>query len=203
MLHCSSDTVSHPLRRGLSIQGIVILHQYATRFYLDIDLKLRHVQFQQFLTYGLASYGIFRQHPHLVGVGDGRMESIVGGNACVGIVLVAQRLVEGVADLMEVFTHRHIVNLQAKSQCVDKHAHRVGNLQVRAAAADGADIYLAVVGVARDHITGGGEIQMGRRDVVLSAENGGFVEVGGTECLANKSLLVGLGQVGRNLARSF
>ena len=101
---------------------------------------------------------------------------------------------------MEIFGHRHIVNLKAEGKRVDKHTHGIGNFQVGAAAADSAQIDLAVVSVARYHITRGSEEQMGRRDFLLAAEGCGLFVVGGADGLADESLVVGVGQVGRNLA---
>ena len=60
---------------------------------------------------------------------------------------MAQRLVEGLTHLFQIFAHRHIVDLQSEGERVDKHTNRIGNLQVRTSAADGAEIHLAVVGV--------------------------------------------------------
>ena len=119
---------------------------------------------------------------------------------------MAQRLIEGVTDLMQIVGHRHIVNLQTESEGVDEHTHCVGNLQVRASAADGTEVDLAVVGVARDDIAGGSEEEVGGGDVVLAAECGegsDSVAAYGTESLADKALSVGLGKVGGNLAGSF
>ena len=100
---------------------------------------------------------------------------------------------------MQVVGHRHVVDLQAEGKGVDKHTHRIRNLQVRAPAADGREIDLTVVGITRDDVTRGSEEKMGRRDILLTAEGSSTIHFGRTDGLADKALLVALGQVGRNL----
>ena len=116
---------------------------------------------------------------------------------------MAQRFVEGVAYLFQIFSHRHVVNLQAKRKGVDKHTHRIGNLQIRTAAANRREIHLAVVGIARDDVTRCSKIKVSWRDFLLTAEGRSFVQIRWAHSLADKALLVALGQVGRNLARPF
>ena len=135
-------------RQSIGVEGIIVLYYHTTRLNLDIDLKLRHVQFEQLLTDGLTANGVLRQHTYLIGESDGRHETIVGSDACKRIVLVAQGLVEGIADLTQIVCHRHVVNLQTEGEGIHEHTYRIGNLEVRASVTNGADINLAIVGVA-------------------------------------------------------
>ena len=146
---------------------------------------------------------ILREHAHLIGVGDSGHETKVGSDTGEGIVLMAQRLVEGLAHLFQVFAHRHIADVQTEGERVDEHTHRIGNLQIRASAADGAEIHFAVVGVTRDDIARGSEEEVSRCNFLLTAEGGSLDIIGRADSLADKALLVSLGQVGRNLARAF
>ena len=116
---------------------------------------------------------------------------------------MAQRLVESLTHLFQVFAHRHIVNLQSEGEGVDEHTHRVGNLQIRTSAADGAEIHLAVIGVTRDDIARGCEEEVSWCDLLLTAESGSLVVIRRADSLADKALLVCLGQIGRNLTRTF
>ena len=113
---------------------------------------------------------------------------------------MAQSLVEGLAGGAKEVADRYIVDVHAQGECVDKHTNGVGNLQVRTTAADRAEIHLTVVGIARYHIGCGCQEQMGRRDFLLAAENSCALEVGHANLFANPSLLIGLRQVGGNLA---
>ena len=88
-----------------------------------------------------------REHTHLIGVGNRGTEAVVGSDAGKGVVLVPQRLVKGVAGMLQEPVHGHVVDAHAQGERVDKHAHRVGNLEVAATAAHGAQIDIAVVGV--------------------------------------------------------
>ena len=148
----SHDALGQGIAQTVGVEGIIVLNNHATRLNLNVNLELRHVQLQQFLADGLSAYGVLRQHAHLIGIGDGRMETIIGGDAGKGIVLVAQCLVEGIAGLTEEVGHRHVIDTEAEGEGVDEHTHGVGNLQVRTATADGTEIYIAVVGVAADNV---------------------------------------------------
>ena len=195
-----SDAFGQRLAYCLRVEGIVILHHHAARLYLDVNLKLRNVQLEHFLTDKLPADSIFRQHTHLVGVGNSGTEAIVGSDAGEGIVLVAQRLVEGLAGLPQERADGGVVDVESEGEGVDKHTHRVGNLQVRATAAHRAEIYFAIVRIARDDVAHSSQIQVCRCDVMLSAEGSGFVEVSRADGFANKALTISLGQVGRYLA---
>ena len=197
-----SDALSQSLAQRFGIDGVVVLHHHTARFYLDVDLELRYVQLQKLLTDMLSAHLIFRQHAHLVGIGDGRTETIVGGDACKGIVFVAQRLVEGLAHLLQEVGHRDIIDVQPEGERVDEHTHRVGYLQIGTPTAHGAEIHLAVVGIARDDIGRSGQEEVSRCDVLLSAETGHPVVIDSFDGLADVSLLVGFGQVGGYLAGS-
>ena len=101
----------------------------------------------------------------MIGVGDGRRETIVGGDAGEGIVLMLQGLYDVVTGLTQEFTDGDVTDVDAEGQCIDKHTCCFGYLQVRATTADGAEPYFPVVGVARNDITRSGEQQLCRRDV--------------------------------------
>ena len=199
----SHDAFGHAACKAGRVETVVVLHHYATRLDLDVDLELGHLEFEQLLPYRLAAYGVFRKHTHLIGIGDGGTETIVGGDACKGIILVTQGLVEHFAGSAQEFADRHIIDRHAECQRVDKHTHGVGNLEVAASAADGAEIDVAVVGVARHHVGGGTEEQVCRRDALVAAEGCQSLVVGQTDLLADMTLVVGLRQVGRNLAGTF
>ena len=51
-----------------SVESVVVLHHHASVLNFDVDFKLGHIQFEQFLADGLAGDGVAAQHPHLVGV---------------------------------------------------------------------------------------------------------------------------------------
>ena len=95
----------------------------------------------------LSANVVFRQHAHLISVCDSRTETVVGGNAGEGILLVTKRLFKSLAGGTEKIGDGHIVNSEAQCQCVDEHTHRVGDFEIAAPAADGAKIDLTVVGV--------------------------------------------------------
>ena len=152
------DALCQRCRQSMGVERIVVLYQDAARLNLDVDLKLRHIQFEQLLTDRLTTYGVLRQYTHLIGVSDGWNETIVGGDACEGIVLMAQCLVECVADLMQIICHRHVVDLQTESKGVHEHTYRIGNLEVRTSITDGTEINLTIVGVARDDVGHSSEI---------------------------------------------
>ena len=116
---------------------------------------------------------------------------------------MAQRLVESLAGLVEELADGDIVDLQSECEGIDKHTHRVGNLQVGASAAHRTKINLAVVGVARYDVGRGSEEKVCRSNFLLAAECAGLLEIGWADSFADKSLLFGLGQIGRNLAGSF
>ena len=108
--------------------------------------------------------GIFRQHTHLISVSDRRKETIICGDAGKRIILMTQSLVEGLTGFLQELADRDIIDVQSQSQGIDKHTHRVSNLQVRTTAADGTKIHLAVVGVARHYVSSSSQEQMGWRD---------------------------------------
>ena len=197
------DTLSNSIAQSGRVESIVVLHHHAPRLNLDVNLKLGHIQFQQFLVDGLTVDHILREHAHLISVGDSGHEAKVGSDTGEGIVLMAQCLVEGLAHLFQVFAHRHIADVQTEGEGVDEHTHRIGNPQIRASAADGAEIHFAVVGVTRDDIARGSEEEVSRCNFLLTAEGGSLDIIGRADSLADKALLVSLGQVGRNLARAF
>ena len=117
---------------------------------------------------------------------------------------MAKRLVERLACLLKETADADVLNVQTKGKRVDEHTHRIGNLEVAAAAADRAEIDLAIVRVAGDDVSRRGKEEMRRRDVMLSAESCHLVEVGKTNSLADEALLVvTMTQVGRYLAGSF
>ena len=194
------DALCQVLSDAMTVERVVVLYYDAPRLYLDINLEFRYVQFEQLLSHRLACHVVARQYPHLIGIGDGRPEGIVGCNASEGIILVAQRVVKCRARLSEEVGHGDVADSQSQGQRVHKHAHRVGNPDVAAAAAHRAEIDIAVVGVARHHISRGCQEQMGGRNLLLPAECRGLVEVGRAYRLADESLFVGLWQVGRYLA---
>ena len=108
---------------------------------------------------------------------------------------MTQSLVKCVTGLFQEITHAHVINAQSQSKGIDKHAHSVGNLQVAATTAHGTQIYLAVVGVARDDVGSSCQEQMGGCDTLLAAEGGRLVQVGRTNRFADEPLFVTLGQV--------
>ena len=171
LLYYSHDALCQSIAKSCRINRVIVLNQHTTRLNLDINLELRYIEFQQFSSDRLASNGIFRQHTYLIGIGNGRNETIISGDTGKRIVLVTQRLVEGVAHLTQIFANSHIVNLQAKGKGVDKHSHRIGNLQVRASAANRREINFSVVGIARDNITGSSKIKVCRSNLLLTAES--------------------------------
>ena len=194
------DTLGQRCGQLVRVERIVVLHHHATLLNLDAHLELRHIQLQHFPAYGLTTDTVVGNDTDLVGVGDGGEEAVVGSDADEGIVLVAQRLVEGVANLLQVFADRHVVDAEPEGQRVDKHTHGVGNLQVGTSTTDGTEEDVAAVGVTRHHIADGGQEQVGRRDLMLATESGGLVVVDRADGLTDKSRLVALGQVGGNLA---
>ena len=163
-LHHCHNTLRQSLTQTFRIEGVIVLHDNTTRFYLDIDLELRHVQFQEFLTDSFSTNGIFRQHTHLISVSDRREETIIGGDTGKRIILVLQGLIEGLTGLLQELTDCDIIDVQSQCQGVDKHTHCIGNLQIRATAADRTKINLAVVGVARHYVSSSSQEQMGWRD---------------------------------------
>ena len=199
-LNHGSNALRNCVAQSLGVDGVVILHHDASRLYLDVNLELRNIQLEQFLSYCLTVDSVLRQHAHLVGIGDSRPEAIVGSDAGKGVILVAQGLVEGLAGVFEEAGNRHVVNADAQWQSVDKHAHGVGNLEVGTSAAHGAQEDLAVIGVARHHIGCCSEKQMGRGHLLTAAIGSNLVVVDGTHRLAYQALDIALGQVARNLA---
>ena len=143
-----NDAFGQALANSFAVNRVVILNDYAIRLDLDVDFELGNVEFQQFLVYRLAVHGVLREHTYLIGVGDCRAETIIGGDAGKGIVLVPQGLVERVAGILQELADGYIVDAHAQCQGVDKHTHGVGNLQVAASAAHGAQIDITVVGIA-------------------------------------------------------
>ena len=196
------DALGESLAQLVAVDGVVILHDHAPRFNLDVDLELGHIELEQLLCDRVAAHGVLREHTHLVGIGDGGTEAIVVGDASERIVLVAQRLVEGVACLTQESSHGHVVDGQSQRQGVDKHAHRVADLEVGPAATDCAEIHIAVVGVTCHDIGCCCQEQVGRCDLLLAAEGCHTIMVDGTDNLADKALFGALGQVGGNLAGS-
>ena len=186
----------------MAVDGVVVLHHHASRLNLDVDFELGHIQLKQLLLHGVSAHGVLREHTHLVGIGDGRTEAIVAGYASEGIILMSQCLVEGVARLVQELGHGHVVDGQPQGQCVDKHTHRVADFEVGPSAADGAQIHVAVVGVSCHNKGSCGKEQVRRGDLLLSAEGRHMLVVDRAYDLADKPLLIALGQVGRYLAGS-
>ena len=96
----SHDALGQRFGQTGAVERIIVLHDNTARLYLNVDLKLGNVQFQEFVSKGLASNFIFREDAHLIGISDGRTETVVAGDACEGIVLMAQCSVEGLTDLL-------------------------------------------------------------------------------------------------------
>ena len=46
--------------QSIGVEGIVVLYHNTTRLNLDVDLKFRHIQFEQLLTDGLTANGVLR-----------------------------------------------------------------------------------------------------------------------------------------------
>ena len=105
---------------------------------------------------------------------------------------MAQRLIKSVADLLQKLIYRDIVDVHAQCQCVDEHTHRVCYFQIRTATADGAQIHLTVVGVARHHVCRGGKEEVGGCDFLPAAERGSLFVIGFAHRFADNSLPVGL-----------
>ena len=100
---------------------------------------------------------------------------------------MSQRLVEVGAGLRQEVHHRLLTNLGTHGQGIDKHAHRVTDAQVATAIADGGDANLLVVGEARERIEHRGQREVGRREVVLFAENLYGTEVQRTEYFTGRT----------------
>ena len=115
---------------------------------------------------------------------------------------MAQRLVEGVAHLVQIVCHRHVIDLQTEGKGVDEHPHRIGNLQIGAPATDGAQINLTVIGVTRDHITCSGKEQVRWCYCLLKAEGCRFVVICWADSLTDEALFICHRQVGWNLTRT-
>ena len=196
----SHNALGYATPYPLAVNRIVILYNDSTRFNLNVNLELGHIEFQQFLSHRLTVYSVLRQHAHLIGIGDGGTETVVGSNARERIILMAKRLVKCVARIFQELFNRHIINVHAQGERIDKHTHRVGNLEVAAAAADGTQINVTVIGIARDDISRSTQEQVGWCNLLTTAEGCGTFQIYRTYSLANETLLIGFGQVGRNLA---
>ena len=70
------DALGKRIGKPFRIDGIVVLHYHASRLNLDVNLELGHIQLEQFLTDGLSSNRVLRQHAHLIGIGYSRTETI-------------------------------------------------------------------------------------------------------------------------------
>ncbi len=143
----SGNALGQTTAHALAVERVVILDHHAARLNLDVDFELGNVEFQQFLPDRLTTHGVLREHAHLISIGDGRTEAVVSSDAGKGVILVAQRLVKRVACILQELVNRYIVDAHAQCEGVDKHAHGVGNLEITAAAAHGAQVNVAVVGV--------------------------------------------------------
>ena len=202
--HCH-DAFGQSFCQSGGIECVVILYDDTTRLNLDVDLELRHIKLQQFLSDGFAAYGIGRQHANLIGIGNGRMETVVGSNAGKRIILMSQCLIEGFAGLLQELTDAHVADVQAQCQCVDKHTHRIGNLQVRTATAHRTEIDVAVVHVTRDDVRRSSKEQVCRGNLLTAAEGRqgrGTITAYRTDGLAYVALFGSLRQVGRYLTRT-
>ena len=135
------------LPQAVGVKGVVVLHNYTSVFYLDVNLEHGDVQVEELLADGLITNAVLRQHTDLIGIGDGRTEIEVSSDAGERIVLVAQRLVDVLTGLPQEVAHSNVADINTEGQGVDKHTYGLGYLQVRAAAADGAEIDLTVVGI--------------------------------------------------------
>ena len=60
---------------------------------------------------------------------------------------MTQCLVKGVAGGLEEVAHSHVIDTHAQCKRIDKHAHRVGYLEIAAATAHGAQIHITIVGI--------------------------------------------------------
>ena len=116
---------------------------------------------------------------------------------------MAEGFVESASCLFQEFAYGDIVNLEPERKGVDEHSDCVGDLEVRAAVADGAEIHLAVVGVTRNHVGDSGQEEVGRSDAQIAAEAGGLFEIGHAHGLADASWLSGFGEIHRDLAGAF
>ena len=158
------DALGQCLTQAVGVDGVVVFHNYATIFYLDVDLEHGNVQVEELLADGLLADAVLRQYTNLIGVGNSGTEIEVGSDACERIVLVAQGLVDVFTGLSQEVAHGDVADVDAEGQSVDEHTYGLGNLQVRATTADGAEIDLTVVGVTRDDIACSGQQQVCRGD---------------------------------------
>ena len=112
---------------------------------------------------------------------------------------MTQSFVECLAGLLQELTHTDIIDTKTQGKSIDKHTHRICNLQVRASTADGTEIDLTIVGIPRYHVGRCSKEQMGGCHLMLTTEGCSLVVVRLTDCLADEALLPCFWQISRNL----
>ena len=168
---------------------------------MDLDAhnqpELRCSRLQTLNTHLMAAGHITGYHSQLIGEGQFRCVTIVGGDAGEGILLVAHGLVETFADIPDKVHHTSVGESGGQRQRVHKHAEGVLDADVAASAADGTDIQVFIAGKAGKDQERGCQRQVGRCHGMFATELFHGLHVDGTIQLCRPVALVGRREVGR------
>ena len=170
---------------------------------MNIDFKLRHIQFQHFLADRLSLQAVCRKHTHLIGIRNGRLETIIGCDTGKRIILVLQRLRKSPAGCLQKVFHGNIIDRKSQCQRIDKHTDSLTHFQVTSSTADRTQIDIPIIGIPGNDIRHCRIEQMSRSNIMAPAETGHFLVIDRTTSLPYPAFLIGFLKVCRNLTGSF
>ena len=164
--------VCHRLREvgdeRFAVPSVVVLNGYRRHAVHRHDIE-RNLEFRHVLLHGLvgengfAEDAIVAQHAHLVRKHDLRLQVIIRCYACKGIILVRERLLEGLRVLFDELLYRLVRYLRGEGERVDEHSHGVVHPQVASSVGDGGDADVIRSGETCQGIIDGAEQHCCRR----------------------------------------
>ncbi len=127
-----------------AIPSVVVLDRNTRhavhRHDIERDFEFRHVLLHGLVgANGFAKDAIVAQHAHLVSEHDLRLQVIIRCYACKRIILVRERLLEGLRVLFNKLLYRLVRYLRSQRKGVDEHSHGVVHPQVASSVGDGGD----------------------------------------------------------------